>query len=112
MFSTNIRRILLILVAVISVVLCVHMLLKAHRPQGYDFSSYLLSADALLQGKNPYQTESIFPYLYPLFLCFFLIPFLTLPYWLSSFLWFFINLLSLIYAARILIITARQNLEI
>jgi Glycosyltransferase family 87 len=106
------RRILFILVAIIVLVMCIQMLRKAHRVQGIDFTSYLLSARTLLHGQNPYQTDSIFPYLYPLFLCCLLIPLLSLPFWLSSLIWFFVNLFSLIHATYVLILTARNDLDI
>jgi len=61
---------------------------KAYRESGYDFTSYLLSSDAFLNGRDPYQTGSSFLYVYPLFFCIFISPFLLMPYWLQNLLWF------------------------
>lgn len=79
---------------------------KAYRPAGYDFSSYLLSAVALLSGHDPYHTASSFPFIYPLFLPFVLIPLTFLPYWFSVLLWFFLNVFSLALSVRILVDSA------
>ncbi len=76
---------------------------KANRPQGFDLSSYLMSAKALMHGEDPYATGSPFPYLYPPFLAFSLIPLAVLPYWLAVFLWYLAAILSLILVARFLI---------
>lgn len=74
---------------------------KAYRPIGYDLSSYLLSAEAFLNGANPYQTNTVFPFIYPLFLCVVLVPLSLLPYWLSVFLWFAANLAALFFSVKI-----------
>lgn len=76
---------------------------KAYRDIGYDFTSYLLSAQAILDGENPFETGSSFPYIYPMFFGFILIPLSLLPYWLSNFLWFWINVVSLLIAVIVLI---------
>lgn len=73
---------------------------KAYRSIGFDFTSYLLSSEAFLAGNNPYQTETVFPFIYPLFLCVALIPLALLPYWLSVFIWFSANLIALFYTAK------------
>lgn len=73
------------------------------RVNGNDFTSYLLSSEALLHGKNPYDTVSPFPFIYPLFLCVALIPLTILPYWLSNLIWFALNLTAL-YASFFIIL--------
>jgi hypothetical protein len=70
------------------------MLGKANRDGGYDFTSYLLSAKALLNNTNPYTTSTPFPYIYPLFLAFILIPITFLPYVVNNIFWFLINVSS------------------
>ena len=61
---------------------------KAFRPGGNDLTSYLLSARALWDGQSPYGLDTPFPYLYPLFLAFVLIPLAALPYGAAVVAWF------------------------
>ena len=61
---------------------------KAFRVDGNDLTSYLLSARALWDGQSPYGLETPFPYLYPLFLAFVLIPLAALPYGAAVVAWF------------------------
>ncbi len=71
--------------------LCLVLLFQAfrmaYRDIGYDFTSYLLAARALRDGGNPYQLKMPFPYLYPLFAAFGLIPLTYVPYWLANAIW-------------------------
>ena len=96
-------RIMAIVILVIIVIITAsQMYRRANRPGGYDFTSYLLSARALVQGENPYRTETRFPYIYPLTLATLLIPFTYLPYWLANGLWFLMNLGALWIALRLM----------
>lgn len=76
---------------------------KAYREDGYDLTSYLLSAEALGHGENPYETGSPFQYMYPMTLAFILIPLAWSPYWLANLLWFSFNVFSLIYSVKLLV---------
>jgi hypothetical protein len=76
---------------------------RANRDIGYDFTSYLLSAQALAHGENPYETGSVFKYIYPLFLAFALIPLTALPYSVAVPLWYLIAVGSLIWSVRIIV---------
>lgn len=67
----------------------------AYRPHGYDFTSYLLSTNALLENTNPYLTGSRFSYMYPLFFLILMIPFEWMPYWLANLTWYFLNIFFL-----------------
>ncbi|WP_017732390.1 hypothetical protein [Nafulsella turpanensis] len=40
---------------------------RAYGPMGIDFTSYLLSRETLLPGAKPYQRETVFPFIYPVF---------------------------------------------
>ncbi len=84
-----------ILISVVLVLFMVQAFGKAYRDGGYDFTTYLLSAEALAQGTDPYQTGSPFPYAYPLFLAFVLIPLTWLPYWLANLLWYAGNITAM-----------------
>lgn len=83
---------------------------KAYRDIGYDFTSYLLAAQAIFNGENPFTTDTVFTYCYPMFFAFVLIPLSLLPYWLSNFLWYLINLVSLFGSIIILIKLSSKNL--
>jgi hypothetical protein len=61
---------------------------KAFRPDGNDLTSYLLSARALSDGQSPYGLDTPFPYIYPLFLAFVLLPLAALPYGAAVVAWF------------------------
>lgn len=74
---------------------------KAYRDYGYDFTSYLLSSKAFYAGLNPYQTETPFPFIYPLFLCLILQPLIFLPYWAAVFVWFLGSFMALYFSSFI-----------
>jgi len=82
---------------------------KAYRPIGYDFTSYLLSAEALWNGRNPYHTNTGFAYIYPLFLAFVLIPLTAVPYWLSNLLWFGLSIFCLLAGCLCLLKIAKDD---
>ena len=75
---------------------------KAYRDIGFDFTCYLLSSRNLLNSMNPYYTESVFQYLYPLSLTTILIPLTFLPYWLSCTIWFAVLIYSLYKTTEII----------
>ena len=68
-----------------------------------DLWSYLLSAKALQSGGNPYATASPFPYIYPLFLAFVLVPLAVAPYVLAVWLWFAASVASLVASSLLII---------
>ena len=67
---------------------------------GSDLTSYLLSARALVEGRDPYATATPFPYIYPLFLAWLILPLAWLPCGVASALWSIALLASLIRALR------------
>jgi alpha-1,2-mannosyltransferase len=81
-------RILAAAAIVATIVLGAQTWHKALRPGGNDLTSYLLSARALWDGQSPYGLETPFPYIYPLFLAFVLIPLAALPYGAAVVAWF------------------------
>ncbi len=87
----------------IGLIYFIQMFGKAYRGNGYDFTSYLLSSEALLAGTNPYQTGSPFPFIYPLFLCVVLSPLTLFPYWLSNAVWFVLNVSALYFSIFMLL---------
>lgn len=93
---------LLSIAFIMIVVMIVQTYSKAYRENGYDFTSFMLSAEALVLGEDPYSTDTPFTYIYPLFLAFILIPFTMIPYWLSNTLWITLNLVSVGVIAKIL----------
>jgi alpha-1,2-mannosyltransferase len=73
---------------VATVILGVQTWHKAFRVDGNDLTSYLLAARALWDGQSPYGLDTPFPYLYPLFLAFAILPFASLPYGAAVIGWF------------------------
>lgn len=102
------QRIALGCFALATVLFLVQSYRKAYRPQGTDLTSYLLSAEALLHGRNPYVTAARFPYIYPLFFAFLLIPLAFLPYWLATLAWFIAGVGSGVLAVRLILVHARE----
>lgn len=92
---------LLVFICLLTIFLLIQTYGKAYRDYGYDFTSYLLSSKAFYSGLNPYQTETRFPFIYPLFLCLLLQPLIILPYWLAVFLWFIGSFLAIFFSAFI-----------
>lgn len=80
----------------------IQMFGMSFRANGNDFSSYLISSEAILTGTDLYDTGSPFPFNYPLFLYVALILLTILPYWLSNLLWFAMNVAALYASFSIL----------
>ena len=81
-------RILAVAAVVATAVLGAQTWHKAFRPGGNDLTSYLLSARALWDGQSPYGLDTPFPYIYPLFLAFAIVPLAILPYGAAVIGWF------------------------
>ncbi|MCX6554920.1 MAG: glycosyltransferase family 87 protein [Candidatus Aminicenantes bacterium] len=98
-----VRNLSLFILGAIVLLLVVQMLGKVDRASGNDFTSYLSSSRALWQGGDPYKTESSFPYTYPLFLAFVLIPLSSLAEKPASLIWFALNACAFAYSCKVLI---------
>jgi hypothetical protein len=85
--AREVRLCALALMGGLGAVLLFQAFRMAYRDEGYDFTSYLLAARSLRDGGNPYQVAMPFPYLYPLFLAFALMPLTFVPYWLANAVW-------------------------
>ena len=96
----NRQRAAQILLGLLILLLFIQTLGRAASPLGSDLASFLESSRALWHGRNPYETSSPFPYLYPLFLAFVLLPLTWIPLWLATTLWFAANMAALLYACR------------
>jgi hypothetical protein len=79
----------------VCVVLAVQTLNRAWRADGMDFTSYLMSARALWEGRSPYGLETPWPYVYPMLLALLLIPLVALPYTGAVLAWFAISIVAL-----------------
>jgi alpha-1,2-mannosyltransferase len=97
----------LLLIAV--AVLLAQTFRRANRVDGYDFTSYLQSAEALLGGDSPYDTGSPFPYVYPMFLAFALIPLTFVPHGLANLIWFAAGVVALFLSVRIVLQLLRDR---
>lgn len=95
--NTTIQRISISISILIVLILFTQMFVRALRGDVNDFTSYLLSADALLKGNNPYETGIPFHYIYPLFPAFLLIPFSLIPSWFAGTVWFLLNVTLFTY---------------
>jgi hypothetical protein len=91
----ELRRGLGLVAAVICAVLALQTLNRAWRPDGMDFTSYLMSARALWEGRSPYGLETPWPYVYPLLLALLLIPLVALPYTAAVLAWFTVSIAAL-----------------
>jgi Glycosyltransferase family 87 len=92
---TGLRVGLSLAAALACVVLAVQTLNRARRPDGIDFTSYLMSAQALWEGRSPYGLDTPWPYVYPMLLAFLLIPLVALPYAAAALAWFAASLAAL-----------------
>lgn len=101
----------LVLLSVLFLVLLIQTFNRAYRDTGYDLTSYLASAQAVLNGDNPYETGSPFNYSYPMFFAFLLIPLSVLPQWLSNFIWYLINLVSLFASFAVFVKLSSRGLK-
>lgn len=97
----RVQRGALVVAGLLALVLMVQTLGKAYRPQGYDFTTYLLSARALAAGQSPYDTAATFPYIYPMFPAMALIPLAFSPYWLANVAWYVANVGALVWSMRL-----------
>lgn len=92
------RRAALVAWAIIACVLAwylEHTLRRALRPEGNDLLGFLLPAKALLEGTDPYSAHPSFPYIYPLFFAFALIPLTAVPLRIAALLWYLLSVCSL-----------------
>ena len=101
--SSKAFRLALAVIITVTFVFFVQTIEKAYRSEGNDLSAYLLAAEALWAGGNPYQLEMVFPYIYPLTLATILIPLTAVPYWFAITIWFVIGVVSL--SAFVLVVT-------
>jgi alpha-1,2-mannosyltransferase len=89
-------------------ILALGALHKARRVNGNDFTAYLDAAEALLAGRSPYALHETFPYVYPLFLAFVLVPLTAVPRDAATVIWFLLSVASLVAAAWIVVRLARD----
>jgi alpha-1,2-mannosyltransferase len=94
------RKVLAAAAIVATVVLGAQTWHKAFRPGGNDLTSYLLSARALWDGQSPYGLDTPFPYIYPPFLAFVIVPLAMLPYGAAVIGWFAASVAALAVVLR------------
>ena len=73
---------------------------RAHRAGGIDLTTYLAAARAVEQGQSPYSLPLAFPYVYPPFLAFALIPLSHLPDDVALAIWFGLSVAAIVWALR------------
>jgi hypothetical protein len=79
---------------------------RAHRPGGIDLTTYLEAARAVQRGESPYALPVPFPYIYPPFLAFALIPLAALPADVSLSIWFAASVAAIVWAVRAMLTEA------
>ena len=109
--SSKAFRLALAVIITVTLVFFAQTIGKAYRSEGNDFSAYLLAAEALWAGGNPYQLEMVFPYIYPLTLATILIPLAVVPYWFAITIWFVIGVVSLSAFVLVVIRTGASYLN-
>jgi hypothetical protein len=107
--TRRVQRLTVAVIVGILVVLLAQTFRQAYRVDGYDLTSYLLSAKALWQGDNPYTIATPYGYIYPLFLAFLLIPLTLVPYWLANLLWFGMSVSCLFAVCQMLLKMADEG---
>lgn len=90
--------------AIASLVLFAQTWTRAHRAGGIDLTTYLEAARAIQRGESPYALSLAFPYIYPPFLAFALIPLLYLPFDLVLAIWFAASLATMLWALRAIVL--------
>jgi alpha-1,2-mannosyltransferase len=95
-----VRRAAAVALALLVILFAFQTWRKAHRPDGYDLTSYLLAARAMTSGANPYEVPTPFPYIYPLFPLIAVIPLSMVPYGAAVLIWFAVSAVALAWVLR------------
>jgi hypothetical protein len=93
-------RLLWLLGGAASAVLLAQTWTRAHRAGGIDLTTYLEAAKAVERGGSPYALPVAFPYIYPPFLAFALIPLTHLPRDLVLVVWFAASIGAIVWSLR------------
>jgi len=91
----SVRRASVVALAFLVLLFAVQTWRKAYRSDGNDLTSYLAASRALAEGSNPYEVDTPFPYIYPLFPALALIPLAKTPYGAAVVLWFALSIAAL-----------------
>jgi hypothetical protein len=102
-------RVALGVLVVVALIVGAQAFRSAHRSQGNDFTSYLLSAAALARGESPYGLPTPFPYVYPITLALLLVPLTIVPYGAAVVGWFAASAASVVAACSGVIAVARVS---
>lgn len=84
---------------------------RADRLGGIDFTTYLEAARAVQHGENPYARPLAFPYIYPPFFAFGLIPLTYVPADLALIIWFAASAGAIVWATREVLLLAYPELR-
>lgn len=78
---------------------------KAYRPLGYDMDAYLLGANSLINGSNPYVSPEGTPfiYIYPLLLAFVFVPLTYVPEFVLHTSWYLVNVACLLSSGYLML---------
>ncbi len=84
---------------------------RAHRPGGIDLTTYLEAARAVQRVENPYALSLAFPYVYPPFFAFALIPLAYVPADLALLIWFTASVGAIVWACHEVLMLAYPELR-
>ncbi len=94
------KTIISAIAALIIVLLLVQTFHRSSRDIGNDLTCYLIASKIFFSGNNPYQIDSIFPYIYPQFFNIIIYPFTIIPYWIAVLIWFTLGVFALFFSVR------------
>ena len=108
------QRIALALLGIVFGFFLVQTVRAAYDEGGYDLSGYLVAAQDMLHGQDPYTGHELphaieglqitpHAFIYPLFAALLFLPLTLLPYALSNVLWFLTSVVSLLVIWRVLL---------
>lgn len=99
------QRVALVLLALGFLFIGIQLWGFIHKPHGHDFTTFLLSSRAMMQGTSPYDTGSPHHFIYPMFFAVAMIPFAILPNVIAEYGWF---LLNIAFLAQLLYLIIRR----
>lgn len=86
------------MLAAFTAICAIQMWGRAFRANGNDLTTYLVASRDFWRGANPYQADTAFPFVYPLFLCVALWPLAQAPYAAAVALWYACSVAALALA--------------
>jgi alpha-1,2-mannosyltransferase len=109
--TPKISRLIWIVGLAVAGILLAQTWARAARPGGIDLTTYLEASRAIMRGENPYTLDLAFPYLYPPFLAFAVIPLTLMPNMIALVIWSVASIWALVWAIRETLVTVEPDLQ-